>query len=74
MESGFNDTMHATLSVVFGVLLIAAMALSAVAYPGWFRVYSLATIAVVVGFGLASSRDSGHRAGRHALGRRLRAD
>ncbi|HEX3206385.1 MAG TPA: DUF998 domain-containing protein [Propionibacteriaceae bacterium] len=55
MESGFNDTMHATLSVVFGVLLIAAMALSAVAYPGWFRVYSLATIAVVIGFGMASS-------------------
>jgi uncharacterized membrane protein len=55
MEGGFNDTMHATLSVVFGVLLIAAMALSAVAYRGWFRVYSLVTIAVVVGFGMASS-------------------
>jgi hypothetical protein len=55
METGFNDTMHASLSAVFSVLVIAAMAVSAVAYPGWFRVYALATIAVVVGFGMASS-------------------
>jgi hypothetical membrane protein len=55
MKSGFNDTMHIVLSAVFSVLVIAAMALSAVAYPGWFRLYALATIAVVVGFGLAAS-------------------
>ncbi|HEX5905740.1 MAG TPA: DUF998 domain-containing protein [Propionibacteriaceae bacterium] len=55
MEGGFNDTMHIILSAIFSVLLITAMALSAVAYRGWFRIYSLATIAVVVGFGMASS-------------------
>jgi hypothetical membrane protein len=55
METGFNDTMHIALSAVFSVLVITAMALSAVAYPGWFRFYALATIAVVVGFGMASS-------------------
>jgi hypothetical membrane protein len=55
METGFNDTMHIILSAVFSVLVIAAMALSAVAYPGWFRLYVLATIAVVVGFGMAAS-------------------
>jgi hypothetical membrane protein len=55
MEGGFNDTMHIILSAaVFSVLVITAMALSAVAYPGWFRIYALATIAVVVGFGMAS--------------------
>ena len=55
MESGFNDTMHIILSAVFSVLVVAAMALSAVAYPGWFRLYAFATIAVVVGFGMAAS-------------------
>ena len=35
--------------------MIAAMALSAVAYRGWFRLYAIATIAVVVGFGMASA-------------------
>jgi len=55
MEGGFNDTMHIILSAVFSVLVVAAMALSAVAYPGWFRLYALATIAVVVGFGMASA-------------------
>ena len=55
METEFNDTMHASLSAVFSVLVIAAMAVSAVANRGWFRVYALATIAVVVGFGMASS-------------------
>jgi len=55
MKGGFNDTMHIILSAaVFSVLVITAMALSAVAYPGWFRIYALATIAVVVGFGMAS--------------------
>jgi hypothetical membrane protein len=54
MEGGFNDTMHIILSAVFSVLVVAAMALSAVAYRGWFRLYALATIGAVVGFGMAS--------------------
>jgi len=53
--AGFNDTMHITLSIVFGLLVVAMMILSAVAYPGWFRLYALATMVVVVGFGMASS-------------------
>jgi hypothetical membrane protein len=55
MAGGFNDTMHIILSAVFSVLVVAAMALSAVAYRGWFRLYAFATIAVVVGFGMAAS-------------------
>jgi hypothetical protein len=56
MEAGFNDRMHIILSAVFSALVIAAIALSAVAYRGWFRLYSLGTIAVVVvGFGMASA-------------------
>jgi hypothetical protein len=31
------------------------MVLSAVAYRGWFRIYAVATIAVMVGFGMASA-------------------
>jgi hypothetical membrane protein len=55
MAAGFNDTMHITLSAVFGLLMVAMMILSAVAYPGWFRLYALATTVVVAGFGIASS-------------------
>jgi hypothetical membrane protein len=55
MATGFNDTMHITLSVVFSLLVVAMMILSAVAYPGWFRLYALATTVVVIGFGMASS-------------------
>lgn len=54
MATGFNDTMHITLSAVFSLLVVAMMILSAVAYPGWFRLYSLATMVVVVGFGMGS--------------------
>jgi hypothetical protein len=53
MATGFNDTMHITLSVVFSRIVVAMMVLSAVAYRGWFRLYSLATMVVVVGFGMA---------------------
>jgi hypothetical membrane protein len=55
MATGFNDTMHITMSVVFSLLVVAMMVLSAVAYPGWFRLYALATTVMVVGFGMASS-------------------
>jgi magnesium-transporting ATPase (P-type) len=55
MATGFNDTMHITLSVVFSLLVVAMMVLSAVAYRGWFRLYSVATMAVVVGLGMTSS-------------------
>ena len=54
LETGFNDTMHIALSMVFSVLVVAMMALSAAAYRGWFRLYALATMVVVVGFGAAS--------------------
>ena len=47
--------MHIILSAVFSVLVIAAMAVSAVAYRGWFHLYALVTIVVVVGFGMAAS-------------------
>jgi hypothetical protein len=55
MTAGFNDTMHASLSLVFGLVVFVAVALSAVAYPGWFRLYAIATISILVGFGAASS-------------------
>ena len=54
-ETGFNDTMHIALTVVFTVLVGAAVVLSAVAFPGWFRVYAIATLVVLAGFGAAAS-------------------
>jgi hypothetical protein len=55
MEAGFNDTMHIILTGVFTLFVFAAMVLSAVAYRGWFRIYSIATLLVLAGFGVASS-------------------
>jgi hypothetical membrane protein len=55
METGFNDTMHIILSLAFSLAVFAAVVLAGVAYGGWFRLYSLATLAVLVTFGAASS-------------------
>jgi hypothetical protein len=55
MTPGFNDTMHASLSLAFGLVVFVAVALSAVAYRGWFRLYAIATIPILVGFCVASS-------------------
>ena len=54
MEGGFNDTMHIVLSNVFSLFVFMGMVLSAVAYRGWFRLYSIATILVIIGFGGAA--------------------
>lgn len=55
MEGGFNDTMHLVLTVVFSLFVFAALVLAAVAYRGWFRLYSIATLLVLPSFGMASS-------------------
>jgi hypothetical protein len=55
MEPGFNDTMHIILTGVFSLFVCAAVVLAAVAYRGWFRLYSIATLLVLIGFGMASS-------------------
>jgi len=54
MEPGFNDTMHITLSLIYNVTTIASIVLSAVAYRGRFRLYALATLAVMTVFGVAA--------------------
>ena len=55
MTPGFNDTMHAGLSVAFVVVVLAAVWLSGAVYRGWFQFYAVVTIFVFVGFGAASS-------------------
>lgn len=55
MESGFTDTMHALLSGVWGVVTSACIVLAAFAHRGWFRVYSIVTVVVLIGFSVASS-------------------
>jgi hypothetical protein len=54
MEPGFNDTMHGALSAGWGVIIAIAVALSAVAYRGRFRLYAIATDVVLVAFAAAS--------------------
>ena len=55
MERGFTDTMHGALSGVWGVMMFVSVALSAVAYRGWFRLYAIVTDLALIGFGTASS-------------------
>lgn len=54
METGFNDTMHQLGSMVWVLIVLAVMVLSAVAYRGWFRLYTIATLLFFIGFGAAS--------------------
>lgn len=54
MERSFTDTMHGTLTFVWLPIIAAAMAFSAVAFRGWFRLYAITTILVFMGFGAAS--------------------
>jgi hypothetical protein len=55
MAAGFSDTMHMSLSMMWGVLTFTAMILAAVAYRGWFGLCSIATVLIMFGFGVASS-------------------
>jgi hypothetical membrane protein len=55
MEPSFTDTMHIIGTGVWSLFVLVAMVLSTVAYRGWFRLYSIATLLVLVGFGTASS-------------------
>jgi hypothetical protein len=55
MEPSFTDTMHIITTGVWSLFVLVAMVLSAVAYRGWFRIYSIVTLLVLVGFGTASS-------------------
>ena len=51
MVTGFNDTMHIVLTMVFVPLVTAAVVASAVAYRGWFRLYAIASLVVLAGAG-----------------------
>jgi hypothetical protein len=55
MEPGINDTMHQLLTGVFLLLVVPAIVAAAVAYRGWFRIYSIATLVVLMAFGAAAS-------------------
>lgn len=55
VTTGFTDTMHAALTAVFSLFVFVALLLAAVGYRGWFRLYSIGTVLVLVGFGMLSS-------------------
>ena len=55
LEAGFTDEMHGLLSGVWGIVTSACIVLAAIAYRGWFRVYSIVTVVVLIGFSVASS-------------------
>lgn len=55
MEAGFNDTMHIVLTGIFSLFVFVAIVLSAAAFRGWFRFYSIATLLILIGFGAAAS-------------------
>jgi hypothetical protein len=55
MEPGVNDTMHQLFTGGFLLLVVPAIVAAAVAYRGWFRIYSIATLVVLMAFGAAAS-------------------
>lgn len=55
MTTGLTDTVHAALTAVFSLFVLVALLLAAVGHRGWFRLYSIGTVLVLVGFGLLSS-------------------
>ncbi|GAA4288265.1 DUF998 domain-containing protein [Georgenia daeguensis] len=50
-EGGLNDTMHLVLTMAFGVCVLGAVTASAVALRGWFRLYAIVSVVVIVVFG-----------------------
>jgi hypothetical membrane protein len=55
MTTGFTDTMHGVLTAVFSLFVLVALLLATAGYRGWFRLYSIGTVLVLVGFGVLSA-------------------
>jgi hypothetical membrane protein len=55
MQTGINDTLHAQTTIAFSLFVGAAIILSAIAMRGWFRLFALVTLALIIGFGLSAS-------------------
>ncbi len=55
MQTGINDTFHAQTTIAFSLFVGSAIILSAIAIRGWFRLFALVTLALIIGFGLAAS-------------------
>ena len=53
-----TDTMHKILTLVTVLLMLAAIAFGAAAFGGWFRIYSIGTILVLLVFGVLAGRDA----------------
>jgi hypothetical protein len=63
VEVGLTDTLHQVITVAWAFAIFAAVAFGAVAYRGWFRLYSLATLVVLPLFGsLAANLDEARAA------------
>jgi len=56
-EQGLTGTLHLVEGAVAMLLVMAAMGLAATIFGGRFRIYTIATIALVVAFGAWSSMD-----------------
>jgi Protein of unknown function (DUF998) len=50
-----SDAMHGNVTMVWGLGVLVAILLAAVAHGGWFRLYSIGTLVAMIGFGTASA-------------------
>lgn len=50
METGFNDTMHIVLTMAFALFVVGAVTASAVALRGWFRLFAIVSLVVMMAF------------------------
>jgi hypothetical membrane protein len=53
--AGFNDTMHMVTTAAFAFLIAVAVLLSAIAFRGWFRLFAVVVLVLLIGFGSAAS-------------------
>lgn len=51
----FTNTMHQNLTMVWALIISVTVVLAAIAYRGWFRFYSLATLVLLIAGGIAAS-------------------
>jgi hypothetical protein len=54
----FSDTLHLALGAITVALMLTAMALGATAFGRFFRIYSIASLAVMTMFGILTSVDA----------------
>jgi hypothetical protein len=58
VETTLSDTMHGILTIVGVLFILLAIGSGAVAFGKWFRIYSIATVIILIVFGVLAGLDA----------------